>query len=132
MTVCCVRQVKEVKKALSAFVNSKVCSVTAGRIRDMCIRDMHGEAAAGASLLPALAHEMQAQGFYAKVHYAAKDAMVKMTVDSREHLHTFSHTHSNKFFFGTATRCHSFFSRGVHYLHLAEYSSSSGTCNHIK
>ena len=53
--------------------------MTAGRVRDLCIREMHGDAGAGASLLPALAHEMQEKGHFAKVHYADLQAMVKTT-----------------------------------------------------
>ena len=81
---------KEVRKALGKHVNAKVSTVTAHRVREACVQEMYGRAADGASLLPAIAADMNDKGYFAKIHYATKKEMVALTVDSLQYAHNAS------------------------------------------
>ena len=73
---------KELKLLLGSYVNMKIKSHTASRLRNDCVKLMYGEVAEGAQLVPALVHEMMEKGYYAKIHYADADRMIKLTLNS--------------------------------------------------
>mmetsp|Transcript_42007 Transcript_42007/g.61734 ORF Transcript_42007/g.61734 Transcript_42007/m.61734 type:complete len:122 (+) Transcript_42007:373-738(+) len=66
-------------------------SVLALRVRDFSLKEMYGEWASGASPMPAIVAEMQAQGHYAHLYLAKSAFIQKLTVlglkSSHEHRH---------------------------------------------
>jgi hypothetical protein len=78
---------RDLKTELAKYVQCKVTSQIAQRVRHACVLMMHGETRAGAARLPAIADEMRKLGYYAQVHYATKVQMIDFTVAGLQSQH---------------------------------------------